>query len=220
MNNSNQDTQTNTHKSSTHNKGSTEQCQNQPDSSKPNILSRRIVAETALFTVESVELEFNTQVKRTYERLVPGGAGAVMIAAITDHQELILIREYAVGIEDYVLTLPGGKIDLGESLESAANRELIEEVGLGANSIDFLKKVNLNPRYARSSLNLVLAYDLYQNTSLEGDEPEPLEVIKWPLNRLHELLWRDDFNEGRAMAGVILAIDRFKDTERFKNTER
>lgn len=200
MNNSDQDTQNNPH-----------QCQNPSSSSKPSILSTRIVAETQLFTVESVELEFNTHIKRTYERLVPGGAGAVMIAAITDQQELLVIREYAVGVEDYVLTLPGGKIDLGESVESAANRELIEEVGFEAKSIEFLKKVNLNPRYARSSLNLVLAYDLYHNTSLEGDEPEPLDIIKWPLNRLHELLWRDDFNEGRAMAGVILAIERLKD---------
>jgi len=181
--------------------------------SKPQVLARHVAAQTHLFKIESVELAFQSGEKRTYERLVPGGAGAVMVVAITDQQEIILVREYAVGVEDYVLTLPGGKIDLGESAAVAANRELIEEVGFGANHIEILRKINLNPRYASSGLNIALAYGLYPDNSLEGDEPEPLEIVKWPLDDLDALLWREDFNEGRAMAGVIIAAQRYQQTK-------
>jgi ADP-ribose diphosphatase len=48
--------------------------------------------------------------------------------------------------------------------------------------------------------------DLYPSV-LEGDEPEPLELIKWPLANLHELVMRDDCTEGRAIAALYLARD-------------
>ena len=47
------------------------------DSGKPQILSRTLVAKSRLFKIESIDLKFSNGVERTYERLVPGGRGAV-----------------------------------------------------------------------------------------------------------------------------------------------
>ena len=96
---------------------------------KPQILQRHLVAQSRLFRVESLELRFSNGVERTYERLMPGGSGAVMLVALLDNDTIALIREYGGGIEDYTLTLPKGAIDLGESLREACNRELQEEIG-------------------------------------------------------------------------------------------
>ncbi len=49
----------------------------------------------------------------------------------------------------------------------------------------------------------MLAEDLYPE-QLEGDEPEPLEVIPWPLDRLHELMLRADCSEGRSLASMFI----------------
>lgn len=69
-----------------------------------------------------------------YERMRPSPREAVMIVpVIGDH--LLLIREYAVGTESYELGFPKGLIDLGEKVLEAANRELMEEVGLGPNAL-------------------------------------------------------------------------------------
>lgn len=54
----------------------------------------------------------------------------------------------------------------------AANRELMEEVGYGAKRFDFLSKLTMAPSYFSSKMNIVLAHDLYPQ-STEGDEPEP-----------------------------------------------
>ena len=43
-------------------------------------------------------------------------------------------------------------------------------------------------------VDLVIAQDLYVE-KLEGDEPEIIEVVPWPLAELDELLKRDDFSE-------------------------
>lgn len=71
-----------------------------------------------------------------YERMRPSPREAVMIVpVIGDHLLLLLIREYAVGTESYELGFPKGLIDLGEKVLEAANRELMEEVGLGPNAL-------------------------------------------------------------------------------------
>lgn len=173
---------------------------------KPEILSSSIVARSRLFTVESMELRFSNGVERTYERLVPGGTGAVMTVAMKDEDTVMLIREYGGGVEDYTLTLPKGAMDMGETMEEAANRELQEEIGYGARKITHLKKLSLSPSYMKSGIDVLIAEDLYES-KLEGDEPEPLEVVEWKLSKLTELFAQEDFTEGRAIAALYLARD-------------
>lgn len=171
---------------------------------KPQILQRHIVAQSRLFRVESFDLRFSNGVERTYERLMPGGNGAVMVVALLDDETFALIREYGGGVEDYTLTLPKGAIDLGERLRDACNRELQEEIGYGAREFVYLKNLSLSPSYMSGGIHVVLARDLYPS-QLEGDEPEPLELVPWKLNNLPELFARDDCSEGRAVAALALA---------------
>ncbi len=98
---------------------------------KPTILNVETVARSRLFTVESVDLEFSNGVRRVYERCVDQPEAVMIVPIVDDH--LILIREYAVGTESYELGFSKGLIDPGESVYEAANRELKEEVGFGAN---------------------------------------------------------------------------------------
>ena len=102
--------------------------------------------------------------------------------------------------------MPKGAIDLGESLRDTCNRELQEEIGYGAREFVFLKNLSLSPSYMKSGINVVLARDLYPS-KLDGDEPEPLELVPWKLNNLSELFIREDFNEGRALAALTLATE-------------
>lgn len=169
----------------------------------PEIKAVRTVAKSRFFRIEEMDLRFGNGVERTYERLPGSGRAAVMVVAINDADELLLIREYAAGFHELQLTLVKGAVDTGESLEEAANRELKEEVGFGARKIEFIKKLNLAPGHMGFTINLLLARDLYPER-LPGDEPEPPEVVAWPLARLDELILSDDFREARAIAGLFL----------------
>lgn len=53
-------------------------------------------------------------------------------------------------------------------------------------------------------MHIFLAFDLYAER-LEGDEPEPLEVIHWPVDDHLQLLDNQNFCESRSVAGVLLA---------------
>ena len=169
----------------------------------PEILQTKSIAKTRLFHVESMHLKFSNGVERTYERLKSGKLGAVMVIPMLNAETVLLIREYAAGVERYELAFSKGLIDEGETPIEAANREMQEEVGYGSNDLQLLKEFSLAPGYLSHRMSLVLARDLYPN-NLEGDEPEELEVVQWPIKDLDKLLDQDDFTEARSIAAIYL----------------
>ncbi|SQA99005.1 ADP compounds hydrolase nudE [Cedecea neteri] len=52
-------------------------------------------------------------------------------------------------------------------------------------------------------MNIVIAEDLYPE-SLEGDEPEELPQVRWPLAKMMDLLNEDDFSEARNVSALFL----------------
>lgn len=173
----------------------------------PQILSNNVVAKSRLFTVESLELKFSNNEERQYERIRGGGRGAVMIVPMTTENELLLVREYCAGTNDYQLGFPKGLIDPGETPEQAANRELKEEIGFGAEYFKPLKTVTMAPSYFNATMHILFAKNLYPETLL-GDEPEPLVVVKWPLSQWQSLLEQPDFTEARSVAALLL-LDKY-----------
>ncbi len=173
----------------------------------PKILSVEMVAKSKLFSIESLDLEFSNGVKRTYERMKRSGRQAVMMVPLTEEGgDLLLVREYAAGTEEYELGFPKGLVDLGgETPQQAANRELKEEIGFGARELTPLKQVILAPSYFSAKMTLFLVEDLYLESLEGGDEPEPLEVVRWPLSQAEDLLSHLDFSEARSIAALMLA---------------
>lgn len=176
-----------------------------PNKKSPEILNIQTIAKSRLFTVEAMDLCFSNGEKRVYERMKPSGRNAVMMVPITEKGDLLLVREYAAGTERYELGFPKGLIDAGESAEQAANRELKEEIGFGCNQLTALKEVVLAPSYFSSRMTLFIAQDLYPE-KLEGDEPEPLELVHWPLAQAEELLTHLDFCEARTITALLLTL--------------
>jgi ADP-ribose diphosphatase len=120
---------------------------------------------------------------------------------------VLLIREYAAGVERYELALPKGRVEEGENIDEAANREIREEVGYGARRLTLLKSMTLAPGYFSHATHIVLAEDLYEDR-LEGDEPEALEVVPWPLANIAELVEHEECTEARSIAALYMVRER------------
>ncbi len=173
---------------------------------KPEILDTRIVARSRLFRIEAVNLRFSNGVEVEFERLRGSGSvGAVIIVPMLDPDTVLLIREYGVGLERYELGLPKGRVEPGEDMLEAANRELMEEAGFGARKLTKLPALSLAPGYLGHRTQIILAEDLYPER-LEGDEPEPIEVVEMPLSRFEDMVMDgEDLTEGRSIAAIYLA---------------
>jgi len=179
-------------------------------SKKPVIHSRTPIAHTGIFRIEKMDLEFSNGQTRCYQRIRGSKQGAVMVAPLLDNDTLLLIREYAAGMDRYELAFAKGSIEPGEELLEAANREMQEEVGYGAHRLEKISSVTVAPGYLFHTTHIVLARDLYPRR-LEGDEPEPIEVVPWKISQLDRLLQRDDFTEARSIAAFYMVRERLVD---------
>ncbi|CBL45485.1 Conserved hypothetical protein [gamma proteobacterium HdN1] len=185
---------------------------------KPKILKREVVAQSRFFGVEQLHLRFSNGVERVYERLRSPRIPAVMVVALKDEDTVLLIREYSGGLDNYQLTLPKGALELGEPLFDGACRELREEVGFGARRFKELKRLSLSPGYMGHMIYVVLAEDLYP-APLDGDEPEPLEVVEHPLEDMDRLIRAADFTEARALAALYMVRDLIRERRAKRESE-
>ena len=172
----------------------------------PKIHARRDIDPSKMFSIEQLDLEFSNGERRRYQRLKSRGLGAVIVVPVQHDGQVLLIREYAAGLHRYELGLVKGRLEAGEDVLEAAQRELQEEAGVAARELTELTALSLAPGYMTHVTHVVLARDLYPSR-LAGDEPEELEVLPWPLEQLHELVQRPDCTVGRSIAALYIARD-------------
>lgn len=178
----------------------------------PIVLSTKTIAKTRIFHIEEMQVRFSNAHESTFERIVGRYPSAVMIVAMQDDETFLLIREYAAAADQYVLAFPKGAMDADEETLSAANRELMEEVGYGAHELTQIAEWSLSPAYFNATMKIVLAKNLFPQ-KLAGDEPEEIEVIPWKISNINALLVHPEFHESRSVAAVLLLERLYRESK-------
>ncbi|MDH4274709.1 MAG: ADP compounds hydrolase NudE [Gammaproteobacteria bacterium] len=169
----------------------------------PDVLDIKTVAQSRLFRVEEISLRFKNGVEVQFERLKSASRGAVLVVPMLDADTVLLIREYAAGVQRYELALPKGRMEQDEDILAAANREIMEEIGYGARQLQHLRTMTIAPSYLSHATHIVLAQDLYAERHA-GDEPEEIAVVPWRLSQLGSLLEHAECTEARSIAALFL----------------
>src|SRR5262245_44688540 len=89
--------------------------------------------------------------------LHPGGVCAVPVLA---DGRIILVRQFRYPLQKYILELPAGKLDSGESPLDTIARELEEEAGVRAARIERLCSFYTSPGISNEILHVFIARDL------------------------------------------------------------
>jgi ADP-ribose pyrophosphatase len=96
-----------------------------------------------------------------FERFVVHHPGAVAIVAVDANRRVTLVRQYRAAVDRMVLEAPAGTRDVdGESLEATARRELVEEAGLSAESMEVLMGTFNTPGISDQHTTIFLATGL------------------------------------------------------------
>ncbi len=114
--------------------------------------------------------------------------GIIGIVPLSDKDEVVLIRQFRPPVNGFVVELPAGLVDKGESFEDAVHRELKEETGYKAGELQFLAEGPMSSGASAEILTVYVATKLVYEGIGERDETEDIEVIIVSLNSLTERL--------------------------------
>lgn len=118
---------------------------------------------------------------------------AVVIIAITNEDKIVFVKQTREVIGEETLELPAGVIDNGEDPKTAALRELREETGYIANSIEFLTEAYASCGYTDEKLYYYVAKHLKMDKQ-ELDEDETItKVIELPIEECIEMVKNNHF---------------------------
>lgn len=114
---------------------------------------------------------------RVATREVVEHPGAVAVVAVTQDDQVLLLRQAHHPIQQVLLGLPAGTLEPGESPESCARRELTEETGYRAGSVTQIASYFTSPGYTSEQLTIFLA----EQCEFAAGEIDPDELISvWP----------------------------------------
>ena len=115
------------------------------------------------------------------------------IVALTEKQEVVMIKQYRHGTGQVIWEFPGGVVDPGESPLDAARRELLEESGYGirhaasqADASRWIKTgaVSPNPDNHTNLIHTFLVRDVEKLSHQNLDDTEEIDVYLVPLNEV------------------------------------
>jgi ADP-ribose pyrophosphatase len=132
-------------------------------------------------------------------------SGIVGIIAVTDDGKLILVEQFRPPVQASVIELPAGLAGdeaggEGESPETAARRELLEETGYEARTMKPVARGAASAGLCDEIITLMLAEGLTRVGPGGGDEHESITVHEVPLTNL--LDWLAQRQAGGAVIDV------------------
>ena len=132
----------------------------------------------------------------------------VIIAKHIEEDKLVLIRQFRVPINDYVIELPAGLVDEGENFIETVKRELKEETGLDFVKIDeerTNKKVYVSVGMTDESISLVYCTCSGNPSNENLEDDEDIEVILVSKEEAKEILKTEKNIDVKA----LLAIENY-----------
>ncbi|MXV13682.1 NUDIX hydrolase [Hufsiella ginkgonis] len=134
----------------------------------------------------------------------------VNVVAITENNEVIIIRQYRHAAETVITEIPGGCIDPGETPLEAAKRELLEETGFLFESFEPIAALYANPATAFNKTYSYIARDgkKVQAQNLDGREEILVELVS--LAKVEEMLYNHEFGQALHVSAIFYALRSLK----------
>jgi len=138
---------------------------------------------------------------KTSSREIVTHPGAVAIIPVTKEGKLILIRQFRKPLEKTIVEIPAGKLEKGEEPLACAKRELEEETGYVAQSLDFVTSFYTSPGFADELIYLFYTNDLQLGTQ-SPDDDEFVEIMEVTVDEAKELVRTQQVHDAKTAFAI------------------
>lgn len=157
---------------------------------------KRVVLVQRIYTYRGLEF---------VRDIVVFGQSVAVVPVVGD--EVLLIRQFRAPVGDWVIEVPAGRVDLGESPDEAARRELVEEIGYYPRKLERLGSVYMSPGYSDEILHVYLAEEL----EFVGSSPEPgelIEVVRLKIDEALAVILGNPVADAKTLLSILLVRQR------------
>jgi ADP-ribose pyrophosphatase len=115
---------------------------------------------------------------------------------------VLLLRQFRHAADGYLWEIPAGRLDAGEDPETCARRELREEAGCDATSMERLTTIYTTPGFTDEIIHLFMAQGLVeQSTAREADEFMEVHPLRW--SEVLARISRGEIRDGKTLVGLL-----------------
>ena len=136
----------------------------------------------------------------------PGASAVVpfLTSPDGDDPQLLLVKQYRYAAEQFLYEIPAGRLEPGEDPRDCAVRELREETGCTAASLDFLVTIYTTPGFTDEKIHLFMASGLERGeTAHEADEFMTVETVT--LSHALQLIKEGQIPDAKTAFAILFA---------------
>ncbi|MGI8493778.1 MAG: NUDIX hydrolase [Pyrinomonadaceae bacterium] len=172
---------------------------------KPEILSTKPIYKGKVLNVFQATIREDDVI---YEREIVSHNGSAVIVPVFADKTVALVRQYRHAAGKFLLEIPAGSLEKGESPQIGAKRELEEEIGVRAENIELLSEFYVSPGFLEEKMFVFLATGLSDvGQKLEEDEILTIERLTFPC--AFEMIRSSEIEDAKTIIGLILSGLRF-----------
>lgn len=172
-----------------------------------HIESSELVHEGPIVSTERVAVR--TPDGSVVDRQVVRHPGAVGVVAVHEGH-VVLVEQYRAPIDALLVEIPAGRLDVdGEPLETAARRELVEEVGLEAGRLVELGSFLTAAGFTDELLTLFAALDCTEvGQQVDGIEEAHMTIVRVPVDDILDWAVDGRLRDSKTVIGLFWAHAR------------
>ena len=168
----------------------------------PEVLSNEVVYQGHVFDVTRRRVRFPDGVE--VEHSIVRHRGAVGLVVLDGEGRWLLVRQYRIAPERELLEIPAGGLEEGEEPVATAHREVREETGFAAASMERLGGLWMAPGFCTEYMHFFLATGLTHDP-LPGDEDERISApVAYTVEQVAAAIESGEIQDAKTVAAMFL----------------